>query len=178
MIGEDGASVDEIRARIKQNWGREYGLLIPSYADYRRDYLEVPEGSFGPMRALELVAVLVAVLGVLNTLLVTVIDRRTEIGTLKAIGAEPRQIRALFGIESALMGAAATVLGVGAGSLFSIYIVKELLRFQMGWQMSWGLSGLSVLETVVLAQVVVFLAALWPMHTAANIDAAASLHYE
>jgi putative ABC transport system permease protein len=175
---EPGASLDNVRERIARRWGGHYGLLVLSNGQYRAEYMKVIEGSFGLMRAMQLVAIIVAVLGIVNTLLVTVIDRRLEIGTLKAFGASREQVRRMFGAEGALIGFAATLMGIAAGALFSAYIVKELLRFQIGWRMNWELSGWSLLQTFVLAQVVAFLAALWPMHSAGNVDAVEALRYE
>jgi putative ABC transport system permease protein len=173
-----GTPLEQVREQIVQRWGPRYGLLVLSNGQFRAEYVRLIESSFGMLRAMQLVAIIVAVLGIVNTLLVTVIDRRMEIGTLKAIGANRKQVQQMFGAESALIGFAATLVGIVGGAVFSAYIVKELLRFQIGWQMSWQLSGWSILQTFVLAHLVSFLAALWPMRTAGRVDAVEALRYE
>jgi putative ABC transport system permease protein len=175
---QKGASGAGLRERISRELGPRYGLLALSNGEYKAEFMKFIDGSFTLTRATEIVAIIVAVLGIINTLLVTVMDRRTEIGVLKAIGANRKQIRQMLMTESALIGLCATLLGVGFGTLFSVYIVKELLRFQIGWQMSWHLSGWVIVEMFVLAQVVALLATWWPMRSAAQVDAVDALQYE
>jgi putative ABC transport system permease protein len=130
------------------------------------------------MRATELIAVIVAILGIVNTLLVTVIDRRTELGILKAIGSSAAQVQRMFVTEACLIGFSATLVGIGFGSVFSAYLVKELIRFQIGWHLSWQFSLPTVLESLVLAQLVSVVAAWWPMRSAAKLDVGEALQYE
>ena len=77
-----------------------------------------------------------------------------------------------------LIGLSATLLGILFGAVFSACVIKELLRFQIGWQMSWKLSGWVVLETFVVAQIVTFLSVWWPMRTAGRVAAVEALQYE
>ena len=88
--------------------------------------------SFALTRAMELVALIVAMLGIVNTLMVTVIDRRREIGILSAIGAFRGQVVGTFLVEAGLIGFAATISGLAIGGVFSLYIVRELIRLQVG----------------------------------------------
>jgi putative ABC transport system permease protein len=130
------------------------------------------------MGALELVAILVALLGIVNTLVVSVIDRRMEIGILKAIGAGRRQVQQMFMVEAWLLGFAASVLGIGFGCATSVYQVKELIWFQIGQQIDWVFSVRTVLEVFVLAQLVALVAAWLPTRAAARLDVVEALSYE
>jgi hypothetical protein len=69
-----------------------------------------------------------------------------SIGVLKAIGTERGQIQQMMITEGALIGLSATLLGVFWGLLFSAYVVKELLYFQIGWRLDWHLSGVVLLD--------------------------------
>ena len=64
------------------------------------------------------------------------------------------------------------------GAVFSSYIVHELLRFQVGWVMSWRMSGWVILETFALGQVVTLFAAWWQVSSASQVAAAEALQYE
>jgi putative ABC transport system permease protein len=173
-----GAVPDDVRQGILTGLGQRYSLLALSNGEYKAEVMKYIDGSFTLTRATEIIAIIVAVLGIINTLLVTVLDRRTEIGVLKAVGAEQRQIRSMLLTEGALIGLSATIVGICWGTLFSSYIVLELLRFQIGWQMSWELSGWVLLQTFVIAQVVTALAIWWPMRSAGRVDAVEALQYE
>jgi putative ABC transport system permease protein len=173
-----GASIDAVRTRVAAAVDARYGLIAISNGEYKSQFMTVIDDSFGLMRATEIVAVVVSVLGIINTLLVTIMDRRTELAVLKAIGAEREQIQRMLMVEGALIGLCATLVGVAFGALFSAYIVKELLRLQVGWQMSWQMSGWSVVETFVVAQAVVLFAVWLPMRAASRVDAVEALQYE
>jgi putative ABC transport system permease protein len=173
-----GTPTDGVRARIAHDWGARYGLLALGNRAYKDQLMKLIDRSFALMHATEIVAIVVAVLGIVNTLLVTVIDRRMEIGILKAIGAARTQVQRMLITEGMLIGFAAALLGVAFGTLFSAYIIKELMLFQVGWQMSWQLSGWAVLETFVVAQLVAVVAAWWPMRAAGNLDVVDALQYE
>jgi putative ABC transport system permease protein len=172
------ADVERVRARISHDWSPSYHLMALGNRDYKDGVLRTLDSAFALTRATEMVAVIVAVLGIVNTLLVTVIDRRTELGILKAIGAARFQIERMFITEASLIGFAAATLGVGFGTLFSAYVIKELLRFQIGWHLRWELSVATVIETFVLAQLVAIVAAWWPMRSAGRLDVVEALQYE
>ncbi|MCB1164455.1 MAG: ABC transporter permease [Candidatus Latescibacteria bacterium] len=92
---------------------RALGYHTFSFADQlgeiRRAFLIFDLG----LLAIALVALVTAALGIVNTLLMSISERRREIGVLKALGADEREIRGLFLAESALMGA----LGAAGGIL-------------------------------------------------------------
>ena len=112
-------------------------------------------------------AVIIAVLGIINTLALSVIERTREIGLLRAVGLSRRQLRTMLRLESvaiALLGAVlGVVLGLGAG---------------WGLQRSLADDGIDVLAVpvpqlavfVALAGVVGVLAALWPGRRASRLD--------
>ncbi|MET0287539.1 MAG: FtsX-like permease family protein [Polyangiales bacterium] len=173
-----GTAMEPLRARISRELGKRHQLMVLGNADYKAEVLATFDRSFTLMRAMELVALIVALLGIVNTLVVSVIDRTVELGILKAIGAVRQQVRSMFVVEAFLIGLAAAVLGLVAGVGFSLYTVKELLRFQMGWQIEWQLSLRTVLETVAAAQLVALLGAWFPTRSASELDVVDALGYE
>jgi putative ABC transport system permease protein len=172
------AGVQDVRNQILADIGKRYSLLVLSNGQYKQEVSATIDRTFALTRATEFVAIIVAILGIINTLLVTVMDRRTEIGMLKAIGADSSQIQNMLVTEGALIGLSSTIVGVVFGIGFSAYIVKELMRFQVGWHMSWQLSPWAVAEIIIAAQFVTFISVWWPMRSANRIGAVEALHYE
>jgi putative ABC transport system permease protein len=175
---KDGADSQKIRDEILGTHGKQFGLMALLNADYRREVGALIDRSFALTQAMELVAIIVAVLGIVNTLLVTVIDRKMEIGILKAIGAARSQVRTVFVTEASLIGFAASVAGILVGSAFAIYIVRELLFLQVGWHMDFRFPWRQAVEVLVLAQVVALAGAWWPASRAARLDVVEALEYE
>jgi len=132
-----------------------------------------------------LVALLVASLGIANTMIMAVYERTKEIGVLKAVGAAPRQIRGLFIIEAALIGLIGGVAGTVGGWLLGLGL-NRLIVVIMAWQeltipqnihffaLSWWLVALAL----AFATVVGLLAGLYPAARAARLDPLEALRHE
>ncbi|HEX7477425.1 MAG TPA: FtsX-like permease family protein [Polyangiales bacterium] len=173
-----GEPAEPVRAQIAHGWGERYGLLVLGSSDYRRELVGLVDRSMTLSRATEFVAVVVAILGIINALMVGVIDRRREIGVLKAIGAAREQLDRMVLTESVLIACTAALLGVLLGTGLSAYMVIEALRLQVGWRIAFHLSGWVVAETFVVALLVAWVAAFWPMRWAARLEIVDSLHHE
>lgn len=132
-----------------------------------------------------LVALLVASLGIANTMIMAVYERTKEIGILKAVGAAPRQIRGLFIIEAALIGLIGGVTGTVGGWLLGLGLNRLIVAI-MAWQeitipqnihffaLSWWLVALAL----AFATVIGLLAGLYPAARAARLDPLEALRHE
>ncbi len=112
-------------------------------------------------------AITIAVLGIVNTLALSVIERTREVGLLRAVGLSRRQLRTMIRLESVAVALLGAVLGVALGLIFGISLQQALA--------DQGIAVLSVpvrqlLLFVVLAGLVGVLAAVWPARRAARLD--------
>ncbi|WND37167.1 ABC transporter permease [Streptomyces sp. BB1-1-1] len=113
-------------------------------------------------------AVIVAVLGVINTLAMSVFERSQEIGMLRAIGLDRKGIKRMVRLESLVISLFGGVLGIGLGVFFG-WAAGELMGTTMATYelvLPWGRMGVFLL----LAAVVGVLAALWPARRAARLN--------
>ncbi|MFI5307923.1 MAG: FtsX-like permease family protein [Polyangiales bacterium] len=172
------APLERARSEISRRWGARYGLLALGNAQYRDQLLSLVDRSMGLSRAIELVAIVVAGLGIINALLVSVLDRRREIGMLKAIGAERFQLNRMVLTEALLIACTAALLGALLGMGLSAYMVLEALRIQIGWHLTLRFSGLVLCETFLLALPVALLSAFWPMRWTSRLPIVEALQYE
>ncbi|MCI0339911.1 MAG: ABC transporter permease [Planctomycetales bacterium] len=139
----------------------------------------------GILAALGTVALLVASLGIANTLLMAVLERTREIGILKAIGARDREVALVFVGEAAFLGLAGGVLGCllgwgggeGASAIVNaVYIVPEqgpdaaADLFAMPLWLAGGALGLALFLSLA--------AAVYPAWRAARVDPVRALRYE
>lgn len=112
-------------------------------------------------------AIIIAILGIVNTLVLSVVERTREIGLLRAVGLSRPQLRRMVQLESVAIAVLGAVLGIGLGLLFGIALQRSQAEF--------GLEVLAVpwvqlIIFVALAAVVGLLAALWPASRAARLD--------
>ena len=112
-------------------------------------------------------AVVIAVLGIINTLALSVIERTREIGLLRAIGVSRRQLRQMIRLESVVIAVLGAVLGVGLGIVFGVTLMYAL-RDQGLERISIPFAQLVVF--LVLSLVMGVLAAVLPARRAARLD--------
>lgn len=173
-----GAQPGAARARISAGVAQRQRLLVLDNRNYMQELLGLIDRSLALSHAGEAVAVLVAVLGMFNALAVSVLDRKSEYGALRAIGASRGQLQRVVLTEALLMAFSASVLGVLMGVLLSAYSVRESLRFQLGWQLDLSLSTRVILGVFLLAQLVGALSAWLPMRNAAGTETGRALAAE
>ncbi len=108
---QPGADVTAARRRI-ETATRRYRISVAENRSLREGAIAVFDRTFTITYALEVVAILVAMLGAANSLLALVLDRRREFGILRFLGAAPAQIRRMVLIEAAFLGFLAALLGL------------------------------------------------------------------
>lgn len=118
------------------------------------------------INALLVLSVLIAVLGIVNTLALSVIERTREIGLLRAVGMARSQLRRMVRLESVVISLYGATLGLVLGAVFGISLTRALA--------GQGIEVLSVpygrmLVFLLLAAVVGVLAAVWPARRAARL---------
>jgi putative ABC transport system permease protein len=120
------------------------------------------------MGAIAAVSLLVGGIGIMNIMLANVLERRREIGLLRALGARQEDIVARFLREAAAICAAGAVLGLVFGALLA-YAIAALA----GWQVAWA--PLPVLGAVLACTVVGLAFGVYPARQAAQLDPIAAL---
>jgi len=127
-------------------------------------------------------ALAVASIGIVNTLVMAILERRREIGIMKAIGASDGDVKKLFFAEAGAMGALGGVVGVVLGWLIghvinlgtNIYLKRQSLPPESFWSVPWWLVG----AAIVFAFIVSLVSGLYPAARAARLDPVQALRYE
>jgi putative ABC transport system permease protein len=127
-------------------------------------------------------ALAVASIGIVNTLVMAILERRREIGIMKAIGASDGDVRKLFFAEAGAMGLLGGVVGVTLGWAIghiinlgtNIYLKRQALPPENFWSVPWWLVG----AAIVFAFIVSLVSGLYPAARAARLDPVQALRYE
>ena len=117
-------------------------------------------------------SVIIAVLGIVNTLALSVIERTREIGLLRAIGMDRRQLRSMIRLESVAISVYGAVFGLVLGTVFGVSLVQALA--DQGITQQVVPYGRMVLFLAIGALIGV-LAAVWPARRAARLPGADAL---
>jgi putative ABC transport system permease protein len=127
-------------------------------------------------------ALAVASIGIVNTLVMAILERRREIGIMKAIGASDSDVKKLFFAEAGAMGLLGGVVGVALGWTIghiinlgtNIYLKRQALPPETFWSVPWWLVG----AAIVFAFIVSLVSGLYPAARAARLDPVQALRYE
>jgi putative ABC transport system permease protein len=164
----DTAMIEAVRAMIEQRFGARYSLVVYSNRALRDDALDVFDQTFAITYALQLVAVIVAAIGVANTLAALVVERGREIGILRAVGASAAQLRNMTLVQAGLIGAASQTLGIVAGLALSAILIYVINRVSFGWTIQLTISPLVLAGSTVLVIATAFIAGFIPAAAAAR----------
>jgi len=127
-------------------------------------------------------ALAVASIGIINTLVMAILERRREIGIMKAIGASDGDVKGLFFAEAGVMGVFGGLAGVALGWMIgrainlgtNIYLKRQHFPPEQIWFVPWWL----VFGAIAFAIVVSLLSGLYPASRAARLDPVQALRYE
>ncbi len=136
---KDPGKVSQMQARLQERYGSRYRLLALSHRELRQGILRIFDETFALTYALEGVAVVVAIFGIITTFLVLIMERERELALLQAIGASRRQILGLVLTESGLASLLSFILGAASGSALSLLLIKVINKQAFGWtiQLHW-----------------------------------------
>lgn len=101
------------------------GLEVATWSELRPDVLAMVTTNSSLMSALMGIVFFVATIGVVNTMLMAVFERKRELGVLKAVGMRPAQILTMIVIETGILGVVASIVGVGVGLGLDGYLARR-----------------------------------------------------
>ena len=127
-----------VRAAIVERFAGRFPLAVLTGDEFERNITDAIDGAFVLTYAIELVAAVIAGVGVLNFFLAEILDRRREIGMLRTVALDRRQLlRDLTG-EAMLIGACGGMLAIAWGWPIARVIVTHSTRLVSGWQLAFA----------------------------------------
>jgi putative ABC transport system permease protein len=157
-----GQSVPAMQETILRKLGPAHGLFVLTRAELTERIDGVIEGLHGIAYAQQTVVMLVAGLGVVMALLISVLQRRREIGLLRAIGATRVQVVRAVLAEAALMGAIGTAIGLAAGIALLWLVLNVVILEESGFLFPLHIPWWEGLVIAGAALLLATLAGLWP----------------
>ncbi|MFF7260643.1 ABC transporter permease [Streptomyces sp. NPDC008159] len=170
-----GVGADELRANLERTLDAYPQVQVRDQADYK----ELVRGQIAVLLylvyALLGLAIVIAVLGVVNTLALSVVERTREIGLLRAIGLGRRQLRRMIRLESVVIAVFGAVLGLALGLVWGVCVQQVLaLQGMKALAIPWG----TVVAVVIGSAVVGVVAALLPALRASRMNVLAAIAHE
>ena len=169
-----GADIEAARSEVVRALaGRT--VVVARNRELRENATAVFDRTFAITYALEAVAVFVAILGMAGSLITLVIDRRGELGVLRALGGSREQIRSLVIAQAGMLGIMSNLIGLLLGCALSVILVKVINKQSFGWtiQFHWPVGFLLLAIAVIFAASLA--AGLYPARIASSSDPGGTL---
>ena len=165
---ESATDPERVRTLIRQDLQGSQEVFITSNRELRQEILRIFDQTFAITYALQVIAIIVAIFGIVNTLILLVSERERDIGVLKAVGANNRQVQKMTLLEAGLMGLISFVLGSVNGILLSLLLIFVINKQSFGWTIQFSVPGSMFAKTLVLVLVCALVAGLFPARAAAG----------
>lgn len=163
----DAADLTALRSEIDGVLEGYPGVVVQSQAELKESVQTSINQVLAVIVALLGLAVFIAILGIVNTLYLSVLERTREIGMLRAVGTSRRQVRGMIVLEAVVIALFGAVLGVVLGVGFATALQRTVADLGIGvLSIPWT----TLVIYLVIALVVGWLAALWPARRAARLD--------
>jgi putative ABC transport system permease protein len=166
--------VQELRAAL----AGEQELLVRSNRGTRANALAVFDRTFTITVALQLLATIVAFIGILSTLMSLQFERSREIGVLRATGMTRRQLWRLSLLETGLVGAVAGLLAMPTGYLLAVILIYIINLRSFGWTLEMLLDPLEFVRAFLVALAAALLAGVYPAWKIGNTPPAIAVRSE
>jgi putative ABC transport system permease protein len=173
----DDQSIDDVKQRIDDLYGKRYRLILISNTSIREQALTLMDQAFSMFDVMALISIVVGSLGIVNTLTMSVIERTREIGMLRAIGMTRMQIIRMVLAEAGLMGVIGGVLGVGTGIVLARILFIGMTTMS-GYRLTFVLPPEGIVISLIAAVVISQIAAIFPSRRASKVKILEAVRYE
>ena len=175
---KDSAKALDVRQRIIERFAGQRQVFVLTNTELKTYILKITDQWLGLTLVQIVVAVLVAILGIVNTLTVSITDRRRELGVLRAVGGLHGQIRRTIWIEALSIACIGLVLGFALGAMNLYYTLQMVHHDVAGMRLDYAfpLNVAVILVPTMLAAA--FIAAIGPAESAVHGSLVEALEYE
>jgi putative ABC transport system permease protein len=166
-----GADPERVKRLIGQALAHDTSTAPPLMirnAELRQEILIIFDRTFVLTYVLEAIAVIVAVLGIVNTLVTAVLERRRELAMLRAIGASRNQVERLVQWEAVFLGMIGALLGVLGGLALAWILINVVNKQSFGWTIRMTIPIEVLVQAVILAIGAAWIAGYLPARWAAR----------
>jgi len=177
IYAKPGVDILDLRTRVIRS-------MLPLRADvqttgeFHAFVFAIFDRTFAITEALNVIAITIAVMGVISTLFALVLERRREIGILRYLGLSIRAVRRMVLYEAALIGALGGAFGIAGGMLLGLVLIFVIDRQSFGWSMQLRVPYESLGVSLLLVVAAAIVAGIYPAHVAARIQTADAVRTE
>ncbi|WP_290652379.1 ABC transporter permease [Aquisalimonas sp.] len=178
VYAASGVETDTLRERLQAAAAGGQHLQFQSNREIREQSLEIFDQTFTITQVLRMLAILVAVTGVLSALLALSLERAREYAVLRATGVTPRELGVLVTAQNALVGLLSGLFAIPLGLGLAGALILVINQRSFGWSMALAVDPWILLQALALALLAALVAGLYPAWRMARIPPALAMREE
>lgn len=173
-----GITVDRARRELERSFGPRHNAFVVTNGEVRVEVMRIFDQTFMITYALLGVAIVVAVLGIVNTMAALILERSRELALLRITGLSTGELRTMIVLESSLLGVASTVAGLVMGFTLSWILIYVINKQSFGWTIDFHIPVALITASLAVTLLSSALAGLAPARLAQRIDVATAIKSE
>ena len=173
-----GTTLEHARRELERRIGPKYGAFVVTNAEIRKQVMTIFDQTFMITYALLGVAIVVAVLGIVNTLAALILERTRELALLRVGGLSARELRTMLVLESTILGVASTATGLVMGYALSWILINVINKQSFGWTIDFYTPATLIAASLAVTLLASALAGLAPARLANRIHIASAIKSE
>ena len=171
-------ALDTVAQQMRQELPLDAGLIVRSDAVLRQESLRVFDRTFRITGVLRVLAIVVAMIGILGSLMALQLERTRELGLLRASGLTGPQLWRLVTTQTGIMGLVSGILALPVGIAMAAMMIYVVNRRSFGWTMPLEIDPMILLQTVAIAVGAAVLAGVIPSRRMSMVSPAEALREE
>lgn len=175
---DKGVDIDRFIRRLGDEVQPRFSVEIMNNRELRDRVLAIFDRTFAITYAVELISIVVSLMGVINTLLALVLERKREISIMRYLGADWSLLRRMLVLSAGIVGTAGIVLGAVIGPAMSIIFIEVVNKISFGWEIHFRLPVLYLSFLCLGLFLTSLVAGLIPMQVARKIDPKRFISFE
>jgi putative ABC transport system permease protein len=173
----DGVDSEVMVERVRAEFPNQ-ALNVRSNRTLRETSIEILDRTFAITNVLQLLATIVAFVGILAALTAMQLERLREFGMLRAIGLDPRQLWQLILSETGLMGVVAGLVAMPVGTAMAMALIFVINRISFGWTLQFAFEPAIYAQALATAIIAALLAGIVPAWRISRVAPALALREE
>jgi putative ABC transport system permease protein len=173
-----GADGERVTRALQEALAPVQRLVVRPNQTLRQDVLAVFDRTFAITGALQMLATVVAFIGVLSALLSLQLDKQRQLGILRAVGLTVRELWGLVLLETGLMGGVAGLLSMPTGYALALILIYIINRRSFGWTLQMQVAPAPFVQALAAAVTAALLAGVYPAYRMGRTVTAEALRFE
>ncbi len=175
---KEGKSIDSLKDKIQSLETNGQQLVVRTFRFLLDSSIEIFDRTFLIAKVMQILSVIVAFIGILSSLMSLQLERKRELGILRANGLLPSQLFKIVNLQTILMGFTAGIIALPLGNILAVILVYIINKRSFGWTMQFEILPGIMTEAMILSLSAAVLAGLYPGYKMSKTSPANALREE